>query len=198
MRRIIPVVLALSFVLSAAKCSTPAVIDPSISAAEAGDVTAFMSGCGSQPQVGYLYCRKKVGDITGADFVQFHGPEGTCDKPDACTFIDIYYPNGSNATSVAIPKKETTARVLFSALTKKSRFDEGDRGYWGVIARTYWKDSDGAERVTVQDGEIRLRVYAANYTPLNETPDSPHFGWAWSEDGHDFRMTTSGRAYVGN
>ncbi len=179
-------------------CAVPAVIDPSMNAAEAGDATAIVQGCGSQPIVGYAYCRKNAGDITSIDKLTFFGPEGSCDRDDACTFILIFFPDGTPTLGLSIPKDENSVSVNWSDLTKKQKFDENDRGFWPFVIRTLWKTENDVERETIQEGEIRLRVLNTGYTPLHETAESPHWGWAWKAGDRVFKMTTAGRAHVGN
>jgi len=182
--------------LGASDCSTPAMIDKTANAASMGDATAFMSGCGSTPIPGYVYCRKKEGAITSVDKVTFYGPKGTCDR-DNCTFITIYFRTGEPRLSLAIPKDKTYVSATFKQLTRRDRFEKFDRGYWPVLMKTYWIDDDDDERETVQEGEIRLRVYGTGYAPLHEIRNNPNFGWGWKLNGRVFKLTTAGRAYTG-
>lgn len=197
MFRIIPgltVVALLS--LGASDCTVPRVVDKSANAAEAGDATALVSGCGGQPVPGYVYCRKKEGQITSVDKVTFYGPVGNCER-DHCTFITILFPTGEPSHSVVIPKDKTSVSVGWEKLTKRNTFEKLDRGFWPFLVKTYWTDSDGDERLTVQEGELRLRVYDKNYQPLNSLKESPDWGWQWENSGKLFRMTTAGRSWVG-
>lgn len=188
--------LALIVTLSLAACKTsPTVVDSSMSAMASGDATALISGCGSQPIVGYAYCRVGEGAATNQQAVTFYGPPASC-KEGPCTSILIFSPTGDPTYSVSIARDKTAVSVPLSDLTHKPAFEKLDRGYWPFVTKTRWTDDQGLEHETTQEGEIRLRVLSASYVPLNEAKDNPAFGWEWVDAGHTFKMSTAGRAHV--
>ena len=189
MNRVIYWAAALVVIFTVIACAVPSVIDSSMNAAEAGDATALVQGCGSRPIVGYVYCRKRAGDVTSIDKLRFFGPKGA--------LVEIFYPDGEPTLSLRIPDNQNSVVVFFKDLTKKDRFDTFDRGFWPFLITTTWKTENDVKRKTVQQGEIRLRVYNPRYTPLHESGDSDVWGWAWKHGGRVFKLSTAGRAYVG-
>jgi len=183
--------------LSAARCSQYAVnMDSSANAAEAGDATVIIEGCGSQPVVGYTYCRFEEGLNAETTTLTLHAPPVICDR-ESCIDVQIFFPDGSPSLGFSIPRGETKATVLMSDLIKRKEFTKQDRGFWPVLLTIRYIGPDG-ERLTFAEGEIRLRVLSKNYVPLHEIRDSAEYAWRWrSKEGQLFRMSTSGRAYTG-
>lgn len=183
--------------LSAARCSTYAVkMDSSANAAEAGDATAIIEGCGSQPVVGYTYCRFEEGMNAETTFLTLHVPPAICDR-ESCVDVQIFFPDSSPTLGFTIPRGETKALIQMSELIKRKEFTKQDRGFWGILMTIHYIGPDG-ERLTFAEGEIRVRVTSKNYVPLHEVKDNREYAWRWfDKEGHVFRMTTSGRAYTG-
>lgn len=168
--------------------------DKAMAAIEAGDYTSILSGCGSQPIVGFLYCRVKEGDNTSLSF-DVIGPPAKC-KQDKCVFFKIFNVQGEVAYSGALEKGKTRVTVLWMDLTKEPAFKVGDRGFWTMNHEVHWEDKDGNERVSYSQGEILLRVYKAGYIPLHEAKEDPNYVWTWKDGNRLFRMTTGLRAFT--
>lgn len=165
-----------------------------ISAIEAGDVTALVQGCGNQLVSGYTYCRKMEGENT-SEVVAFVIPSSRCGE-DSCAEVKIFYPDGSPTYGYQFRKGETIHRVKWSDLTKKNHFDVDDRGFWPYTYRIKWLDFEGKQRETITEGEIRLRVLRQGYIPLHEVQGDSNFVWNFKFDNTQVRMTTGGRTYV--
>jgi hypothetical protein len=166
-----------------------------MAAAEAGDYTALIEGCGNQLVQGYTYCRVREGDPTSGK-IKIVVPPTQCKRPDACAFYKIYFPDGSPSIGGAIPKGETSAEIMWSDIAKKPIFSVGDRGFWPFTTEIYWLDPDGNERMTFAEGEMRMRVYRKEYEPLNQVQMDSNFVWMWEEKGVFVKSTTGARSYV--
>lgn len=181
------------FALGASQCNTVRVDSSAVFAAEAGDKTVIIEGCGNQPVVGYTYCRVREGDPTTGK-ITFIAPPVKCNtKP--CVSFTLFFPDGSPSLGFQLPDNTTRLDVPWSDLTKTIGFNRQQRGFWPVVMRWKWLSAaDGREYESYAEGEIRLRVLSANYLPLNEIHDDPNFAWAWVDGKKHFKMTTAGRA----
>ena len=195
MRYILLAFFLLAFI-GASRCSLVTVTpDVVLAAVEAGDYTVLIEGCGNQLVPGYTYCRVREGDATDQK-ISLVGPPSVCNKPDACVFYKVYFPDGSPSIGGSISKGETKADILWTDLTKKAQFEVEDRGFWPITMEIYWLDPDGNEMQSMAIGEIRLRVFRREYMPLNNISSDPNFVWVWNQDGITAKMTTGMRAFV--
>jgi hypothetical protein len=184
------------FLLLAIACTPNIKIDSVMAAHEAGDVTVIIEGCGHQPIVGYTYCRKQEGSAVENVF-WLYAPPVTCET-HPCVFWKIFLPTGELALGGNFEQNQTKIQVSWADLLKTDKFDLGHRGFYPVVMTVKWIDNDKRERQTVVDGEIRLRVFKRGYIPLNNASADPNFAIEWVQDGRPMKVTTGGRAYVGN
>jgi len=193
-RMIIPALTVAFIGLGASECAYKKVPDiSSVFAAEANDKTVIIEGCGSQPVVGYTYCRKREGAPTDGK-VTLIAPPVECGK-ESCVSFEVFFPDGSPTLGLSLPAKATRLDVSWKDLTKTEAFQKNQRGFWPVVMRWKWISAvDSKEYESFAEGEIRLRVTAANYLSLHESREDPNFVWKWSEGKTQFRMTTAGRA----
>jgi hypothetical protein len=172
----------------------------------ANDLTALadaseLQGCGTQLQAGLLFCRVDEYRSTESE-IRFVGPVSNCAR-EACVYIRIYFPNGSPSLEIAMPKKQNFVAVKWRDLTKSTQFTQGDRGFWPFERAVYWRDQQGREHVTRDDGLIYMRVLrqvvsGRRYDSLHESKDSRFFVYRGrGAHGEPFSLTTSGRTYVG-
>jgi hypothetical protein len=162
----------------------------------AGDLTAIVEGCGSQPIVGYTYCRVVEGDAANQS-LSFVGPPAECsDNPNGCVFVKVLDQNGQIAWGATFPKGQTRVSVPWKTLLGSDQFQVGNRGFWEYVTEVHWLGPDHHDRVSRAQGEIRLRVYKKGYTPLDKVSGDPNFSWRWIDNGFEYKMTSSLRAYV--
>lgn len=196
MQRTIWTALIAFCAMGASQCAHT--VEPDISpvfAAEAGDKTVIIEGCGSQPVVGYTYCRMRE-DVATQGKITLIAPPTECPE-DSCASFIVYMPDGSPSVGYQLKRGVTRQDVLWKDLVKTDTFQKSQRGFWPVVMRWKWMSAaDGKEYESYAEGEIRLRVMAANYSALNEIHDDPNFVWAWTDGKQHFRMTTAGRASV--
>lgn len=184
--------------LGASKCSNTLVrpdISP-LSAAEANDKTVIIEGCGSQPVSGYAYCRMREGAETVGSFTLI-APPTQCLDDKSCVSFQILFPDGSPSVGFQVPKGMVRQPVSWRELTKTAAFQKNQRGFWPVIMRWKWvSEADKREYESFAEGEIRLRVLAKDYLPLNEIHEDASFAWRWTEADKtiQYRMTTQGRS----
>jgi hypothetical protein len=182
-------------------------VDPAAAASTANDLTALadaseLQGCGTQLQAGLLFCRIEEFQSTDSE-IRFVGPISNCAR-EFCVYIRIYFPNGSPSLEIAIPRKQNYVAVSWKQLLGgRSHFLVGDRGFWPFERAVYWRDREGRENITRDDGLIYMRVLRSTvggktYSPLHASQNSPHFVYSarWLH-GEVFSLTTSGRTYVG-
>lgn len=188
-------IATLSTVLLVLGCShAPRQQDRSVKAIEAHDATGLVEGCGHQPVVGYTYCRMVEGLPTQGSLV-FLAPPITC-KQNTCVLLKIYSPMGQTVTAHGFAKGQTRLEVPWRAIVSRDKFEVQDRGFWPFTMLLSFTDSEGQDRSLLVEGEVRLRVHKAGYTPLNHTAVDPSFTWEFIESGTVIKMTTGGRAYV--
>lgn len=194
--RLVLVVL-ISLVFFAGSCSQKGVKpDEFMSAAQAGDYTALIEGCGNQLTAGYTYCRKTEGQ-SAAENIFFVAPKTNCLGEGPCVTFKVFFPNGSPSYGGSVPRGTTRVAIPWSVLVKKDRFEIEDRGFWQYIYDIRWLDLAGREQLTRSFGEIRMRVVPSGYVSLSEIPEDKSFVWSWSDNGTIVRMTTGARTYVG-
>lgn len=182
--------------VGASDCSSPVVKPDSMSvyAIDANDTTVIIQGCGSQPVVGYAYCRKREGATTNEGLTVM-APPVDCGRPECSIQVEILFPDGSPSVTKLIPKGQTRAVFSWREILKSATFERNFRGFWPVLMSWTWIGPDEREHETVIEGEIRLRVYASGYAPLNEVKEDSNFVWKWADvEKNQYRMTTSGRA----
>jgi hypothetical protein len=169
--------------------------DSAMAAVEAGDFTVIIEGCGNQPIVGYTYCKVTEGDATAVP-ITIHVPPVQC-REAQCVFWKVYMPDGTPDLGDAVPKGQTTVQLSWTKLLHRDKFWAGDRGFWPVSLEVHWVDSDGHDRSSFAEGEIRLRVLKLGYTSLDGIKDDVNFVWRWATGGYEMAETTGMRAYTG-
>ncbi len=173
----------------------PPKIDADMSAISGGDFTALIEGCGNQLIAGFTYCRITEGSTTDQNLF-FVGPVLDCNR-DNCIDFKIFNTKGEVATGGSIPKGHQRVAVPWSKLVNRKSFELADRGLWLFTYTLYWQNENDLEEVAISEGEIRLRVVAANYIPLNNVGSDANFVWKWiTRNGEVVRMTTGMRTYV--
>lgn len=191
----VALILTMGFLgLGASQCAHKVALDQSAFAIEANDATVVIEGCGSQPVVGYTYCRFREGAPT-TGFLSLLAPNADCNA-DSCVSFQVFFPAGTPALGISVPKGQNRAKLLLKDLVKRDTFQKDDRGFWPVLMSVKFMGSDGNEHEMRAEGEIRMRVLAAKYTPLQEVENDPNYVWQWSEGKTVFKMTTAGRAWV--
>lgn len=163
-------------------------------AADANDATVIIGGCGNQPVVGYTYCRLHEGQDTSQFSLQLMAPPVQC-KTKPCVTFKIFMPEGTPAWGVSVPDGQTQVTISWKDLLQRPAFVKNDRGFWPVIMEWHWIDLNGLEHQSAAEGEIRLRVLAAQYVPLNEVKADQNIVWKWSNLKTMMGMTTAGRAF---
>lgn len=182
-------------ILLGVSCTPNIRIDQSMAASLANDKTGLIQACGNQVIAGFTYCRKKEGDVA-ADAVHFIAPALECDDERACVDVKLFFEDGRPPLGKAIPKGQTRVSVPWKEILGKQRFDKTDRGIYAYVYHARWKDPDGRERETIVDGELILRVYDKDYTPLHNSASDVNFAKEWVENGQMIKVTTKGRTYV--
>lgn len=201
--RVTPVlfaIFAMIISMGASRCAPNVLLDPSISSAEANDLTALadasdLKGCGTQLQAGLLYCR--LAERTPATSkITFVGPISNCDREAACVYVKIFFPDTNPTLELKIPKDQTEVSVAWSELIKQDTFTKGQAGFWGFQRTVFYKNADGNEGKTVDEGLVYLRVLPNSYEPLHESKENPFFSFSGNHRGVIWKMTTAGRTYV--
>ena len=197
MRTLIFVAALGVFTLGASRCSKYAVhIDTSpVFAQEANDATVIIEGCGSQPVVGYTYCRVREGDPTSGT-LRLAIPPTACQKA-SCAQVTVFFPDGTPSLGFAVPRGVTHLDLEWKQMVKRPTFEKLDRGFWPILLEWWWIDADGNEHRSVAEGEIRMRVIGTSYVPLHEVEESNEYAWRWQDENGRYRMTTAGRAWSG-
>ncbi len=173
-------------------CSAPLHEDPGPFAFSSNDTTAILSGCGERAAVGHLYCRFQSGTVPSGSIVVMVPP--TDCAAESCSNVTIMAPDGSPALIKNIPRGKTWVEVPWSLLVGAGAFQDHQRGLWPVLVRWSWIDAAGFTQQAMAEGEIRLRVHHAAYTPLTYDPASQT--WSWRVGGVSFGATTKGRGAV--
>lgn len=210
--------------LSIQGCATGRVAQDAVteSAVANNDSTAIIQGCGSQPSVGFAWCRKQEGDSTD-DTLTFLAPPAKCNRPN-CAFIKIFDNQGDLVYGEPFPKEGSRLDVKWMTILSQKKdkiviqkndgapltppsqsvdvFNLSQRGFWSWNLEVYYIGEDGRERSSKAQGDIVLRVYKKNYVPLHAVSDDPNFSWEWTEKNlfsadWDVKYTSSLRAYVG-
>lgn len=208
-------ILALALLASGCNNKYAVKADTAALAVEAGDYTALVEGCGHQPIPGYTYCRVHEGQDAGSQ-VFFLAPPAVCLPKDpqtgvpinSCAHLTVYDPNGANPVERDIPRSVTRLGLSWQEITGHAAFQKGDRGFWPFIVTWHWIDVDGRDQTTMTEGEIRMRVIAAQvcdstggnckaYAPMNDALEDPAYVWQWVDNGAILKATTSGRIYAG-
>lgn len=189
-------ILALGALSLGASCKYAVNIDSSpVFAMDANDATAIIEGCGSQPIVGYTYCKVREGDPTTGT-IKIKVPLAACER-QSCANVKVFFPDGSPTLGLELPRGETEIEISWKDIVKKDTFEKDARGFWPVLVEWFWVDANGFENRTIVEGEIRMRVLSREYIPLHEIRDAVQFGWRWYDNDGVYRMSTAGRAWAG-
>jgi hypothetical protein len=173
-------------------CAPTLYSDPGPYAFNANDTTALLSGCGQRAAAGFLYCRFQSGTLPAGEIVVMVPPV-ECGA-ESCASVTILAPDGSQALAVDVPKGKTWIVIPWTALVGPGPFQDFQRGFYPVLVRWSWLDATGTVQAAMAEGEIRLRVHHATYTPLTYDPSSQT--WTWSVGGVKFGATDHGRGAV--
>lgn len=170
-------------------------LDPQ-NAIEGNDLTALISGCGQQINSGYLVCRMIEGS-TSNEYIYIHAPPNVDCDGDACTYFRIYFPDGKPTYEGVVKKGESFAKVAWSEIINKPKFDISDRGFYALSITLNFKDSFGNSRKTYADGYLFMHVVKKEYTSLLENERNEYFVWEWiAPTNQTVKMTTGFRVYV--
>jgi len=173
--------------------------DSFMDALAANDETGLVD-CGHPVAPGFCYVRQVEGDAASS-VLTFIGPPAACDRA-SCVSVKVYDNQGRVAWGDAFPRGKTRLSVPWGTLLgcvdgQPCSFEVSQRGTWTFNHEVYWKDAQGAERRSVSQGEIVLRVFRRGYLPLDTVRSDPNFAWTWTEGGFIYKMTTGLRAFVG-
>lgn len=171
-------------------CSVPLYSDPGPKAVDAGDMTALITGCGKTTPTASIYCRLAEGTkATGSIYV--YAPPTTCGL-EACAVVTVYPPDGSDPLVFSVPEGRSVVEVPLSKLLGPGPITKSQRGFWPILLRWSWKDqASGVVMQAAAEGEVRLRVYSAGYTPLSYDPAQAT--WTWKVGGKLYQATDAGR-----
>lgn len=165
------------------------------SSAVDGDSTGLIEACGTQPIVGFTYCRVQEGSAAGQS-LWFIAPPSNCASKEACAFIKVWNSQGQLIWGESVPKGKTRLEVKWSTLLGRDTFEISGRGFWSWTMELHWTDNEKRERVSTSQGDIVLRTFRAGYVPLHEVEDDPNFVWVWSEGKQLYKVTTGLRAFT--
>lgn len=171
-------------------CAAPLYSDPGPKSVDAGDLTALLVGCGKTTPVSSLYCRLQEGTkASGSIFV--YAPPTTCGL-EACAIVTVYPPDGSDALVFSVPEGRSVVEVPLAKLLGPGPLTKSQRGFWPILLRWSWKDlGTGVVMQAASEGEIRIRVYGAGYSPLSYDPAQAT--WTWKVAGKVYTATDAGR-----
>lgn len=172
-------------------CAPALYSDPGPYAFAASDTTALLSGCGSKANVGYLYCRFVEGWTPQGEFVVIVPPTNCPDI--ACGTVKVFAPNGAVAFEAPVQKGKTYVQVPLAKLLGPGPLLKGARGFYPVLLSWRWLDDNGLAQQSTAEGEVRVRVYGADYVPLGLGAQTT---WRWSTGGVTFAMTDKARAVI--
>jgi hypothetical protein len=166
--------------------------DPGPFPFESNDVTALLVGCGQRAAVGSLYCRFQAGTLpTGSVVVVV--PPVRC-AAESCATVTIWGPDAQTLVERTIPKGQTYVVIPWRSLAGEA-FTAAQRGFYPVLVKWTWTDPQTkVELSAAAEGEIRLRVHRAEYSPLTFDPASQT--WTWKTGGVTFGATELGRTAV--
>lgn len=171
-------------------------LDEGKSSIESNDMTSPIQGCGHQPIVGYTYCRKMEGAPT-TEKITFFAPPAIC-KQKTCVHGTLYKPDGLPALSVPFVGGATRQDVSWTTILGSPTFAAGGRGIYLWCLAVTFTDNTGNDRTMQTCGEIRLRVVANNYIPLNNSISDQNYVWIWCYNKWIMKMTSSGRTFIGD
>lgn len=184
---------ALILVVTMGGCAAPVYSDPGPPATDSGDLTALIAGCGRAEPQASLYCRFPVGWRPAGNFYVVVPPTA-CPGP-YCATVTVFMPDASQAAEKPVPKGQAWVAIPWSALLGTEPLTKDRRGFWPILVKWSWTDPDtGVIMAAASEGELRLRVYSAAYTPLDYNPDEQT--WTWSVNGKSYGATDKGRAVV--
>lgn len=159
---------------------------------QAGDATIIMGNCGPQPIVGFCYIRRHAGDAT-AGTLRVFAPPAECEGSGSCASVRFIRPDSSEFV-VHVPRGQTAVDVPWEQIINAPTFAVTQAGSWYLFLRVNWRDTDGRARISRAEGEIRFRIIAQRYQPLQEAPDSSDYVWNWQEGQWAMRATSALRA----
>jgi hypothetical protein len=189
--------ISILFIFFSCSCTRSLKIDPQ-SAIDSNDLTAILSGCGQQlANSGYLICRQPQGQNTRETFLVVHTPPNLDCDGDACTYVKVFFPNGSPTLEKSIPKGSDPIRIPWNEIVNKDKFDLTDRGFYAVSVTTHFKGPNGEDMRTYASGMVFMHVVRKEYTSLYENENDEYFKWAWkTEKNQMLKVTTGYRVYV--
>jgi len=168
----------------------PVAPDAGPHAIQAEDPTAILSGCGAAANVGYLFCRLAEG-WTPSGEIRVNVPPVQCGQA-SCASVTVFRSDGGRVVDTAIPAGVTSFAVPWTKLLGSAPIDKSARGFWPVLLKWSWLNGDGLLEQAIVEGEIRVRVHSANYTPLGAEPAM----FMWQLGALTLRATEKGRAFV--
>lgn len=186
-------VVGLTLAFCMMSCAPAVYSDPGPFAFEAEDNTALLAGCGNGAVVGHLYCQFPVDwEPTGAVTVMV--PPTDC-PAESCASVTIWSSELAKIVTRDVPKGQSYVTIPWAHLVGPGPVLAHLRGFWPVMVKWSWSDpASGVILQAMAEGEIRLRIHAANYTPLAYDPAEAT--WSWSLGGRDFTATDKGRTSI--
>lgn len=161
-------------------------------AAESGDLSATIGGCGFYTAGGLIKCTPNIGTATENLSVIFSAPPAKklgCGK-DACVKVEIRDGSGVRVTKW-FTDGGTTLAVSFAEILGEKTFEKFHSKIFGVTVTIYF---NGGE--TDLFGEIRLKPVAEGYKWLAPGDKFTAIQWACFDQKHECGASTRGRTYL--
>lgn len=183
--------LAPFLLMGASQCSSIP-LDPSMSAALAGDKTIEFQGAGSKSKKGYLFVQKRDGAPVNEDLA-FVLPDLDC-KRESCVSFQFFRKDGTPGLSGGVKKGEKIHPFSLALVVGHDGVTlPSDEGEYSAVIRIYFTGPDGQEYSALQNGFVRLNVLAKGYVPLG--CDDPNAAWKVSVDKDcEAQFTSAGRS----
>lgn len=182
---------SISFVVGLGGCAShqaPRVLDQSVSAHEAKDLTVIFEGCGKEPTDGFLFCRLPVGS-RALDSIRMYFPRVNCDRV-SCIRYQLLTATGGLGPSGTVDKQETVVEIPASEfLGVSSPLEAKDGGERQVLVRLWYTDKEGQERSMFAHGVVYFWIVDSGYQTL--ACKDPEAGWeiGFSETCHAYFST---------
>lgn len=175
-----------AFFLSILGCSLP-IVDRSIPAVDAGDLTLAMSACEAVPAGGMDVCRIREGTVIDSSWKLIIPKK---DNRILGWEVDVYYKDVSHPAHLSgtAPVIEIPWKDFFSP---DSTWQKSMSGEALALVQVRWKTPDGIEQVVRFEGNAKLIVLSQGYDRL--PIDS---GFAASVTTCKISYTTAGRSNV--
>jgi len=172
MRRLILCAVAFLLVGCGAK-NLPDAIDFSMTAYEAGDLSAVLEGCNQGVRNGYLFCRMPEG-ADQSTIITLHFPKVSCKRTN-CIEYQVVMPSGELGHGLGIGAGETKNSVRLSQITGKSGpISKDHAGEYRLLVKVWFLVED-EEMSTRADAVLRLFVVDRKYQGL--VCNDPETGW---------------------